>query len=168
MSAPILMALVTAVMFLQIGCGKKNKSKQEVKAMVNACMFDPSGQCQRRAKMALENPQLAAQIPAAQASSQANGGTGVVQVTTGPDGQKKLTPVLPQSLQAQALKIQAALEEDSKNPRSMHYDPPQGSQVIADRTPASVPPQASTGSGIAPASTPSAGSEVGSLGQTFR
>ena len=162
------MALVTAVMFLQIGCGGKKKSNQEVNAMVNACMFDPSGQCQKRAKMALENPQLAAQIPAAQATAQANGGTGVVQVTTGADGQKKLTPVLPQSLQAQALRIQAALEADSNNPRSLHYDPPQGSQVVADRTPSSVPPQAATASQIAPASTPSAGSAGATLGQTFR
>lgn len=168
MSTPVLMALVTAVMFFQIGCGGKKKSNQEVKAMVNACMFDPSGQCQKRAKMALENPQLAAQIPAAQEAARANGGTGVVQVTTGADGQKKLTPVLPQSLQAQALKIQAALEADANNPRSLHYDPPQGSRVVADRTPASLPPQAASSTQIAPASAPSAGSESAPLGQTFR
>lgn len=136
MNTPILMLLVGFVAFSQIGCGGSGGKEKEIKAAVNACMYDPTGQCQQRAKMMMENPNAAAQMEAAKA----NGGTGVIAKSpvTG-----EYLPVLPQSvLQQQALKVQAALKQDSNNPRSLHYDPAQAARTPASETVASAPAMA--------------------------
>jgi len=158
MSTPIMMAFVLSVMFFQIGCGDK-KDNKKVQAMVNACMFDPSGQCQQRAKAILENPRGQAQL-AGLGIGTSNG----TQLRKLADG--KVAPVLPASIQAQAMKVQAALAADSNNPRSLHYDPAQPSQVVADRTPASTADQviaSGTGGAIAPASAAPAGGGGGEI-----
>lgn len=140
MSTPILMLFVGFVAFSQVACSGGGKEK-EIKAAVNACMYDPTGQCQQRAKMMMENPNAVAQMEAAKAQ----GGTGVIakSPTTG-----QYVPVLPQSvLEKQALKIQAALKEDANNPRSLHYDPAQATRAPASETVASAPAMAPASTG---------------------
>jgi hypothetical protein len=161
MSTQILAVLVVFVAFAQIGCSDdKPKIPMSVQAAVHACQWDSTGECQKRAKMYAEHPELIPQINATQANALKNGGTGTVQVVTGPDGKPTVAPVLPQSIQEKAKQVQAAIEADNNNPRSLHYDPPQPSRVV-DRTPASV---AATGealpSPILPASTGGGGEVV--------
>jgi hypothetical protein len=151
MSTQILAVLVVFVAFSQIGCSDdKPKIPMSVQAAVHACQWDSTGECQKRAKMYAEHPELIPQINATQANALKNGGTGTVQVVNGPDGKPTVAPVLPQSIQEKAKQVQAAIEADNNNPRSLHYDPPQPSQVV-DRTPSSV---ASTGGNSSPAIAP--------------
>jgi len=167
MNSKLLTFLVIFVASLQIGCGKDKPTKQQ-KAMINACMYDPSGQCQQRAKSILEGrgiqEQLAGQPVTPPPATTPPGTTPPATpppVAGKPDS--NLPPViLPATLKAQALKVQAQLEADSRNPRSLYYDPPAGSSVV-DRTPAAeqnAPAQASAlvNPGLSPAS--SAGADA--------
>lgn len=148
---------LTAVMILaasfNVACDKKKK-EASLQEKVHACMWDATGQCQRAAAAYASSPavlpianQVLAQnpgllngvggtTPVVQPPPVANVGTGTGIATASVDDA---------AIKAMAAKVNAAIEADSNNPNSIHYDPPQ-----APRAPASVASSAL----IQPASAP--------------
>lgn len=148
-------ALILAATF-NVAC--KNKKKEAtLQEKVHACMWDATGQCQRAAaayasspavlpianQVLAQNPGLlngvGATTPVVQPPPLANVGTGTGIATASADDA---------AIKAMAAKVTAAIEADSNNPNSIHYDPPQ-----APRAPASVGQTAQ----IQPASAPAQG-----------
>ncbi len=121
----ILIVLMVTASLTSIGCGKKKKPSQQ--AMINACLFDPTGNCPRQAA-AMAQAGAPGQLPLIQAIGQnpnllTGGG-----VSTGAGVRvASATPTTSADLARQRIKVQSALAADAANPRSMHYDPPQSS-----------------------------------------
>ena len=124
------------------GCSKKNPPSQQ--AMINACLFDATGNC----------PRQAAAI--AQAGGFAGGAPGMLPplgqnspILTNPavGGIPGMTPpgtTAPMPIKAfasnvdvrnQQQKVMSALNADKNNPNSMRYDPP---STVLQRDPAAV------------------------------
>jgi hypothetical protein len=68
----LMLALLTLIAgFNLIGCGPSEAEKKQIKAVMQACMFDPTGACQQRAAGYMGNP---TQAQAVLAYSNANPG----------------------------------------------------------------------------------------------
>lgn len=152
MKRVLLMALAVTASLSTVACGKKKASQQE---MIRACMWDPSGQCQRQAAAYAAAPgvlPIAAQL--GQNPQLLNGVVnGTVPVVLPPGTPVAGAPAVPgtgggvgiktastdAAIRAQQQKVAAAIKADSLNPNSIHYDPPQ-----ADRGPASIAPQSAS------------------------
>lgn len=99
-----------------VACDKDEPTKKE---MVNACLFDPTGNCQKQAA-AMAQKNAPAILPYINAGAGNQGG-----LANASAGQVKLFSVNDQALRDKAMKVQAAIEADNQNPNSLHYDPPQ-------------------------------------------
>ncbi len=106
--------LILAVLPL-IACDKDKPTQKE---MVNACLFDPTGNCQRQAA-AYAQGHAPAVLPYINAG-QANQGGAVGNVPT-----VAVFSVNEAQIKAKAQSVQSAIEADNRNPSSLHFDPPQ-------------------------------------------
>ena len=109
-----LIILVSLTAMSTIGCGKDKKSKEE---QARACMWDPTGECQRKVRDAMEkNPEVAKAVSDAMKEDPKlveKIGSGV-----------KISSVDRDAIMRHAAKVEAAIEADRMNPDSYHYDPP--------------------------------------------
>ncbi len=154
MATKLLSLIVVISAMSTVACSKsKERRNLQIQTAMNQCMYDPTGACQQRAKTIMENPQLAGEITRVGQIAIGNSGTGAVQVRNG-----VVQPILPASIQQQALKVQAALAADSNNPRSLYYDPPQAARQPASATSASV--NGSVSASGAPTSAAAAGADA--------
>ena len=110
-----------------IGCGKKKKPSQQ--AMINACLFDPTGNCARQAA-AMAQAGAPAVLPYIQQVGQNSNGplvAGVLPPTQGgarPGAGIKVSAVSNADLASHRARVRSALDADSADPRSLHFDPP--------------------------------------------
>jgi len=150
---PMIMAFGGVFMLTTMmkSCEDKDKAKNE--AMINACLHDETGECQRKAaEFAEQNPQ-AADAAASQF------------MKTDADGNFVSTNT---AMLQQAEKVQQGLEEDKNNPNSAYYEGPntatERNLAGAEPTPVAILPASADGGGDA--SGDSAPASVGVLGQT--
>lgn len=107
--------LIFSLIIPLIACDKDKPTQKE---MVNACLFDPTGNCQRQAA-AYAQGHAPAVLPYINAG-QANQGGAVGNVPT-----VAVFSTNEAQIKAKALSVQSAINADSRNPASLHYDPPQ-------------------------------------------
>lgn len=124
----LLITLLVLGSVFSVGCGKKKPTQQQ---MVNACLFDPTGNCPRQAAamatamgggamsynvgsgLGASYPVLAAGTnPGLIRAFSTNASGGTIKVASAND------------VKTQAMKVQSALAADANNPKSMYYDAP--------------------------------------------
>jgi hypothetical protein len=113
MMMPMILAMLGVFMMTSMGgCDKdKDGNKKSKEQMINACLHDESGECQRKAAAwAAANPE------------QANMAAAALQQTDS-DGNYLSSSVDNYTLKSQAAKVKAGLEADRNNPNSLYYDP---------------------------------------------
>lgn len=148
----IALTLIVAFSALNnVACTKKKSASQQ--EMIHACLWDQSGNCQRQVAAYAQSPAI---LPIANQYLAQNpgllAGTGTSMPVVLPPGGAvgvKTASVSDAALKAQSAKVAAAIQADSMNPSSLHYDPPQ-----ASRSPASIAPSsASSAAAAVPSST---------------
>lgn len=116
----LLIALLVVASAASMGCSKKKKPSQQ--AMINACLFDPTGNCPRQAAaLAMAG---GAGMPPGLAINQGGNNPFILPPTTGGGAVRVASHVSDKDVRAQAFKVQSAIKADSLNPNSIHYDPP--------------------------------------------
>jgi hypothetical protein len=154
MLMPMLLAFVGVFALTSMGGCDKDKDKDKQKAMINACLNDETGECQRKAaKFAEQNPRAA--DAAARHWMQNN-----------PNGNHLSNDPANTAMLQQAMKVQQGFEDDRNNPDSAFYEGPSTATesnlagAKTEEVPVAILPASTEGeSATAPAS-------VGVLGQT--
>ncbi len=166
-----LMTVVIAASLSGVACSK-DKKKATQKEMIHACLWDQTGDCQRKAAAYASSPAI---LPiAAQVGNNPNLLAGIqngtIPVVIPPAGAPGAAPPVvgggtaiqsvEDAIKAQAKKVNDGIIADTNNPNSLRYDPPQ-------RSPASIQPASVPSADSAP-SLPSAGYDASAPGDGIR
>lgn len=106
-----------------IACDKKKPTTQQ---SINACLYDPSGNCQRQVAMAMQSQQMQPVILPI-APNVNNVMAQNPQLLTGVPGQPpgviRVSSVDEAAIRQQYLKVQSQIAKDESDPRSLNYNP---------------------------------------------
>jgi len=121
----LLITLLVLGSVSSIGCSKKKKPSQQ--AMINACLFDPTGNCPRQAA-AMAAAGGAGLPPGVLPYNITQGGQNPFILGGGAPGTtgtvRVASKISDRDVRAQAARVRDGIRADSLNPQSLHYDPP--------------------------------------------
>ncbi len=118
----LMVGLLVIAMLPMVGCSKKKKNKISQQAAINACLWDPTGNCPRQAA-ALAAANAPAVLP--YLGQYNNLAQPQPPAAIPPTPAVVTTQSIEQQIRQQAAMVQQKIKEDSLNPNSIHYDPPQ-------------------------------------------